>query len=283
MLPCWTPQHTGFKSNLSLSGAAPTLRGLVDKVAFKIGPLPVHWFGLLVAAAFLVGLWTASRRAARDGLPPEKISDIGVWLILGTIIGARGLYVISYWKEHFAGKPWTDIFMVQQGGLVYYGGLVGATLAGMLYIRRHRLPFWKVADALAPSIALGYFVGRFGCLMNGCCYGRPTTLPWAIHFPPDHPTMGVGVHPVQVYDALLNLGFSFFLGWLHRRKKFNGQIFAAYLIGYSILRSIAELFRGDYPVRYFGDMATPAQLVGGVILVVGVLLYWKLSRPQPQK
>jgi phosphatidylglycerol:prolipoprotein diacylglycerol transferase len=267
---------------LSLLGAAPTLRGLVDKVAFNIGPLPVHWFGLLVAAAFLVGLWTASRRAARDGLAPEKISDAGVWLILGTILGARGLYVISYWNEHFAGKPWTDIFMVQQGGLVYYGGLVGATLAGVFYIRRHRLPLWKVADALAPSIALGYFVGRFGCLMNGCCYGRPTTLPWAIHFPADHPTMGVGVHPVQIYDALFNLGLSFFLGWLHRRKKFDGQIFAAYLIGYSILRSIAETFRGDYPVLYFGDVATPAQLVGGAILVAGLLLYWKLPRPQPK-
>jgi len=275
-------RNAGAKSNLSLLRAAPTLRGLVDKVAFKIGPLPVHWFGLLVAAAFLVGLWTASRRASRDGIPPEKISDAGVWLILGTILGARGLYVLSYWKEHFAGKPWTDIFMVQQGGLVYYGGLAGATLAGILYIRRQRLPLWKFADAIAPSIALGYFVGRFGCLMNGCCFGRPTSLPWAIHFPADHPTLGADVHPVQIYDALLNLGFYFFLAWLHRRKKFDGQVFAAYLIGYAVLRSVAELFRGDYPVRYLGGVVTPAQLVGAGILVAGLVLFWKLPRRQPK-
>jgi phosphatidylglycerol:prolipoprotein diacylglycerol transferase len=252
----------------------------VEKIAFHLGPLTVHWFGVFVAAAFFAGLWTASRRAARDGIAGELIYEAGTWLIVGTIVGARFLYVVSYWKEHFAEKPWTEVFKVWEGGLVFYGGLVGAALACLAFVRFRSLPLWKFADALAPSIALGYFVGRFGCLMNGCCYGRPTSLPWAIHYPADHPTGGAGVHPVQIYDALINLGFYALLARLHRHKKFDGQVFAAYLIGYSVLRTVVESFRGDYPVHYLGDLATPAQLVSLGILATGVVLWWKLPRPR---
>jgi len=250
----------------------------MDKIAFHLGPLTVHWFGVFVAAAFLVGLWTAGRRGARDGIAAEKVTEAGTWLIIGTIVGARGLYVISHWQQDFTGKPWTEVFKVWEGGLVFYGGLVGATLACLIYVRLSRVPLWKFADALAPSIALGYFVGRFGCLMNGCCYGRPASLPWAIHFPGEHPTHGAAVHPVQVYDAVLNLGFFLFLAWLHRRKKFDGQVFALYLIGYALLRSFVEIFRGDYPARHLGGIATPAQLVSIAILAAGLVLLWKLPR-----
>ena len=253
----------------------------MEKIAFHLGPLPVHWFGVAVAAAFLAGLWTAARRAARDGIPPDTIYEAGTWLILGTIFGARLLYVASYWQENFAGRPWTEIFKVWEGGLVFYGGLIGASLACLAFVRLRRLPLWKFADALAPSIALGYFVGRFGCLMNGCCYGRPTTLPWAIHFPGDHPSAGAGVHPVQLYDALLSLGFFFLLARLHHRRKFVGQVFAAYLVGYALLRTFVESFRGDYPIHYLGGFATPAQFVSIAALTAGLALWWKLSRPRP--
>ena len=265
---------------LSPPPAVPTLRGFVEKIAFHLGPLTVHWFGVFVAAAFLTGLWTAARRAGRDGISPDRIYEAGTWLIVGTIVGARSLYVISYWRESFAGRPWTEVFRVWEGGLVFYGGLVGATLACLVFVRWHRLPLWKFGDALAPSISLGYFVGRFGCLMNGCCYGRSTSVPWAIHFPAEHPSAGVGVHPVQLYDAFLNIGLFLLLAWLHRRKKFDGQVFAGYLIGYSVLRAFVEMFRGDYPVHYLGGIATPAQLVSLATFATGLLLWWKLPRPQ---
>ncbi|MDB6111572.1 MAG: prolipoprotein diacylglyceryl transferase, partial [Pedosphaera sp.] len=171
-------------------------------------------------------------------------------------------------------------FMVQHGGLVFYGGLIGATLAGIIYIRLKKLPLWKVADIMAPSIALGYVFGRIGCLMNGCCYGRACSMPWAITFPQGHETTGVPVHPTQIYDSLLNLGFYLFLAWLYRRKKFDGQVFAAYLIGYALLRSFVEYFRGDYPVHYLGGWATPAQLVSIGIIAGGLLLLLLLPRPQ---
>jgi phosphatidylglycerol:prolipoprotein diacylglycerol transferase len=205
-------------------------------------------------------------------------------LIVGAVIGARALYVVSYWDRVFEEPlipqaPWTEVFMVQRGGLVFYGGLIGATAAGLMYVWRERLPVWKFADAVAPSIALGYVPGRLGCLMNGCCYGRETTLPWAIHFPPDHETHGVGVHPTQILDAFLNLGLYVALAALYRRKRFDGQVFASYLVCYSVTRSIVEALRGDYPVHYLGGVATPGHLLSAVVLVAGLILFWRLPRP----
>jgi phosphatidylglycerol:prolipoprotein diacylglycerol transferase len=216
-----------------------------------------------------------------SGIPAEKILDLGPWLIVGTVIGARALYVFSYWREEFAGHPISEIFMVWRGGLVYYGGLIGASLAAILYARTKALPLWKLADVLAPSIALGCVFGRIGCLMNGCCYGRECDLQWAIHFPAGHRTYPHGVHPTQIYDSLLNLGLYLGLAWLNRRKKFDGEVFAAYLIGYALLRSFVEVFRGDYPQHYLGGWATPAQLVSMGILVVGVVLWCLLPKIAP--
>src|SRR6185369_10466931 len=160
----------------------------MHKVALHIGSWPIHWYGVLVATGFLAGLWTASRRAVRDGLTSDQVLDSGPWMIIGTIIGARALYVATYWKESFAGFPISEIFMVQKGGLVFYGGFIGAVISVATYTWRKKIATWKLADALAPSIALGYVFGRIGCLMNGCCYGRECTLPWAITFPRGHET-----------------------------------------------------------------------------------------------
>lgn len=248
-------------------------------IAFHIGPLPVHWYGILIAVAFIAGLMTATRRGLRDGLSPDAVADLGPWLIVGSIVGARAWHVVSYWREEYAGKPFSEIFMVQHGGLVFYGGLVGALLTGILYARRKHLPIWKLADCLAPSVALGSVFGRLGCLMNGCCYGRACSLPWAIHFPSDHATYPQGVHPTEIYDALLNLGFYFFLAWLYRRKKFDGQIFAIYLAGYALLRSFVELFRGDYlPRQYLAGWLTPAQVASIGMLLAALALFWVLPR-----
>jgi len=237
----------------------------------------------MVALGFLAGLWTASRRGLREGVTAETIIDLGPWLIVGAILGARTLYVVSYWHEAFEGKPLAEIFMVWKGGLVYYGGLVGAALACILYVRRGKLPLWKVADILAPSIALGSVFGRIGCLLNGCCYGRACSLPWAIHFPADNPLNPPTwpVHPTEIYDALLNLILYGGLVWLYRRKKLDGQVFGAYLVGYAVFRSFVELFRGDYPPQqhYLGGWVTPGQMTSVPILVAGLLVLGLRSRP----
>lgn len=256
----------------------------MHKIAFEFGPLSVHWYGILVAVGFLAGLWTASRRAARSGLPGEAIADLGFWLLVGAIVGARALYVATFWRDQFADKPIWEIFRLRSG-FVFYGGLIGASVAGTLCTRGKKLPFWKVADVLTPSIALGHAFGRLGCLMTGCCYGRKCDWPWAIRFPEGHDTHPLGlaatpVHPTQIYEALLNLGLYAGLAWLYRRKKFDGQVFAAYLVSYAVVRSLVEFFRGDYPVHYLGGWATPAHLVSFGILAAGLILLWWLPRGQ---
>ena len=254
----------------------------MHKIAFYLGNFTIYWYGVLVALGLLAGLWTSSRRAPLTGIRSETVIDLGPWLILGTIIGARGLFVLSYWREDFAGQPFWQVFNIRGGGLVYYGGLIGASLACIFYVRVKKLALWKIADVLAPSIALGHSFGRIGCLMNGCCYGRATDLPWAIHFPNDHATHGAGVHPTQIYESGLNLVLYAALAWLYRRKKFDGQIFALYLVFYAVLRAFVEIFRGDYATYYLNGHVTPAQLLSIPIFAAGVLLGWVLSRPKPK-
>jgi len=255
----------------------------VQSIAFHLGKLSVHWYGIFVACGFLAGLWTSSIRARKSGIPAESIFDLGPWLVFGGIAGGRILYVISYWKEYFADYPITEIFMIQKGGLVFYGGLIGAIFVGIAYLRFKKLPVWKFADILAPGVAIGYFFGRFGCLMNGCCFGRECHLPWAIRYPIGHETHTFGspalpVHPTQVYDSLLNLAFYFALNHLFYRRKFDGQVFAIYLMGYAVLRAFVEYFRGDYPVHYLGGIATPAQIISIGIVTAGIILYRALPR-----
>lgn len=254
-------------------------------IAFQLGPLTIYWYGILAALGFIVGTWTASRRAVLDKLRPEQISDAMPWILIGTIIGARALHVISYWNDEFAGKPLIEIFKIQNGGLVYYGGFIGAIVAVLIYTRLKKIPLWKFGDAMAPSIALGHAFGRIGCLMTGCCFGKECSAPWAITFPTGHETHPVGqaaipVHPTQIYEALLNFGLYLFLAWLYRRKKFNGQIFATYLLCYAALRSFVEVFRADYkPSEYFfNGHVSPGQFVSIGIVTAAVILFWRLPK-----
>ena len=239
----------------------------------------------MIALAFLIGLWTATRRGARVHISRDDIGDVTLWLMVGAILGARAVYVTTYWQDEFADQPLTEIFMIQHGGLVYYGGLIGATLAGLIAIHWKKLPLWKTADVLAPSIALGSVFGRIGCLLNGCCYGRACALPWAVSYPAGQAAtgvpFGVPLHPTQIYDALLNLLLDGFLAWLFRRKKFDGQVFATYLLGYAVTRSVVEWFRGDYTAGHQHFGLTPAQLVSVPIFFTGLALAVLLSRRPP--
>jgi phosphatidylglycerol:prolipoprotein diacylglycerol transferase len=251
----------------------------VHPIAFHLGSLPIRWYGVMMALGFFSGLWTATRRAQRVNVPGDVIADVTTWLLVGSIIGARFVFVTTYWKQEFAGKPFTEVFMIQNGGLVYYGGLIGAAVAAFIYLTWKNLPLWKILDILAPSAALGSVFGRLGCLLNGCCFGHPCDLPWAVHFPPEHETHGVAVHPTQVYDALLNLGLYFVLAWWFRHRKFDGQIFAVYLMAYAVIRSVAELFRGDYPADHIhAGLLTSAQMVSLPVLATGMAVWFWRSR-----
>ncbi|MDA1272631.1 MAG: prolipoprotein diacylglyceryl transferase [Verrucomicrobia bacterium] len=250
----------------------------MHSIAFEIGGFAIYWYGILAALAFVAGFWTAGRRAGLYGISGQAVVDLAPWLIGGAIIGARIWYVVYFWNEEFSGKPFWEVFMLRRSGLVFYGGLAGASLATILYVRLKALPLWKMADCLAPSIALGHGFGRIGCLMTGCCYGCPTDLPWAVRFPADHWTAGVAVHPTQIYESALNFTLYAGLAWLYPRKRFDGQIFAVYLCAYSVLRAVVESFRGDYPKRYLGGVITPGQIFSVLTLVAGVALFLALKR-----
>jgi phosphatidylglycerol:prolipoprotein diacylglycerol transferase len=259
----------------------------VHPIAFYLGTLPIRWYGVMMAAAFFAGLWTATRRGRLVNVSADTLTDVTLWLMVGSIVGARIVYVTTYWKQEFADQPFSEVFMVQHGGLVFYGGLIGAFVSSAVYLWWKHLPIWKIGDILAPSIALGSVFGRIGCLLNGCCYGRACDLPWAISFPTDNPLRPptYPVHPTEIYDAGLNLLLYLSLAWLFRRKHFEGQIFALYLIGYAICRSIVEFFRGDYPPDHIhAGYFTSAQLLSVPILLAGIaLLAWRarLNTPKP--
>jgi phosphatidylglycerol:prolipoprotein diacylglycerol transferase len=268
----------------------------VHPVAIDLGWLKIHWYGILIAIGFLLGIWTACRRGLRQGLDPHQLSDLAMWLLVGALLGARTLHVISYWDSEFKGRPLVEIFKIQNGGLVFYGGLIGAVLAGSVFIRLKKLPFYKTADALAPSIALGSVFGRFGCLMTGCCFGRVCSLPWGIRFPDQSLAWeqqerlhligqhdpALPVHPTQLYDAFANLLLYVALAWLYRRKRFDGQVFAVFLVGYAVLRSTVELFRGDYLAPQMIAGLTPGQLVSVGTALAGIALLLFLPRPAPR-
>jgi len=280
----------GRKAHLAL-WAGGFYFSAVHDIAFEVGPLTITWYGILVACGFLSGMWNASRRALRQKVNPEAIFDCGTWLLIGAVAGARAVYVVSYWPDiteaarNHGHSRWLEIFMVQHGGIVYYGGLLGASAACVVFAWRRRLALWKLADILAPSVALGSFFGRWGCLMHGCCYGRPTDLPWGIQFPLGHPShlhddgLPHYVHPTQIYDSLLNLALFAALTWFYKRRKFDGQVFALYLVCYAVLRSFVEYFRGDYPAaNLVWGRITPAQLVSVGTLLAGVLLLFLLPK-----
>jgi len=235
-----------------------------------IGPLPVGWYALMLAIGFLTGLLTACRRASAAGFPVHWLADIFLLTLCSALAGSRIWYAVENWQEKFQHAPW-EIFYVARGGLVYYGGFFGATAAVLLYAWWRNVSFWRLADVIAPSVALGYACTRVGCFMNGCCYGSATTLPWAIAFPHGHPTQGALVHPAQLYSVLLNLGLYIGLERLFLHRRFDGQVIAAYLLVYGCLRFLAEFFRGDSQHNFIGVL-TSGQAISLVLIVVGLAI-----------
>ncbi|MDB4459114.1 prolipoprotein diacylglyceryl transferase [bacterium] len=256
----------------------------MDPIAFNFGNLAVHWYGMFMAIGLMVGLWAAGRRALQENISPDIITDSGLWIMGGAVIGARLFFIITHWEQEFAGEPLSKMIFLR-AGFVFYGGLIGASIAFILFTRKRKIPLWKLADIVAPSIPLGHAFGRLGCLMTGCCHGSTCDLPWAIEFPEGHASHPHSVHPTQIYEAILLLVLCAGLIWLWRRKKFDGHVFSVYLLVYACMRGFVELFRGDYPENNYIGPLTPGQVTGIVIFTIGLALFLKLPRilaPNPE-
>ena len=241
-------------------------------VLMRLGTLEIHTYGVLVAAGFLAGILTAQRRARQAGFATECISDLGVWLIIAAMLGAKLFYIIFFWNDFHAAWQATGLASLR-AGFVFYGGFLGATTGVILYARQKHLAVWPLADVLAPSVALGHAFGRLGCFFEGCCYGRACTLPWAVQLP-GHPGP---VHPTQLYEAAGNLVIFFGLTAWTRHKRFASQVWWLYVLAYGALRFGVEFFRGDYDVHYLGGLTIAQLMAGGLMLVAvaGLVLYGK--------
>lgn len=213
-------------------------------VLFKIGPITIYSYGVMFALAFIVGIYLARKRALAVGIESKIIMDLGIYILLSSIVGARLFYVLSN-LSHYKEYPLEIIF--SRYGFVFYGGLILGTIVGIWYVKSKKLSIGKIADVIAPSIAMGEAIGRIGCLLNGCCYGKATTLPWGIILPQNDTLELVPLHPTQLYSSLSNLIIFYILTYLWKKRKFDGQIFLLYLILYAITRFIIEIYRGDNP------------------------------------
>ena len=253
---------------------------------FRIGSFPINTYGVFLALAFLSAILITVRLAARDGLPREKIYDLCLWMLLSSLVGSKILMLFTEpeYRDHPAQLLSLDF--LRSGG-VFYGGLIGAILAGYLLMRRYNLPWWKTADACAPGIALGNFFGRQGCFAAGCCWGKPTTLPWGVKFTElGHEITGVPtdvpLHPTQLYESFAMLTVFFFLFWLHKRRRFSGQVILFYALLYSAIRFCIEFLRDDPRGDLFGlttltglSTSQLISLIVGVGALVILIVRWR--------
>lgn len=248
----------------------------------EIGPVTVYSYGLLLALAYLAGLQLAIWRARDRGLDTARVLDLGIYVIVSALVGAK-LLLVAVDFDYFWRNP-AELFSLVRSGGVFYGGLILAVAVAFWYMRRHTMPLWPTCDAFAPGIALGHVIGRLGCLMAGCCYGKPTHLPWGITFTDAFAgrelgtPLGVPLHPTQLYEAgaeLIILGF--LLAFERRGRPFPGRTFWGYLLLYGISRFAIEFFRGDERGMVLGLLST-SQFISVVLVPLSGVMLWRLSR-----
>ena len=214
----------------------------------------------MVSIAVLLSTYLAAKKAKKDA---DHIYNLVAYIVIGLIIGGRLTYVLAHLKDF---TNILDIFKIWEGGLIFYGGLIGALLAASIYLKKNKLNFWKYLDILAPYTALGIAIGRIGCFLNGCCHGLKTNVPWAIYH------LGELRHPTQLYSSLNAL--IIFLILRKVKKKFNGQIFLLFLLLYSATRFVIEFFR-YYEFRIFS--LTGSQIISIILFIIALILYKRKS------
>jgi len=209
--------------------------------------LSIHSYGAMLALGFIVGISLATREATRTGVDTEMILNLTFWILISAILGSRIFHCIVFYPQYI--KEPLHIFKLWEGGLVFYGGFIGATLVIIIYSYIHKLNFWQIADIMIPSAMLGVMFGRIGCTLAGCCFGKMCNPDFPLGITFTHP-MGLGIKNVPLYPAqplsAVNALAIFLILWLYRkRKRFHGELLAIGLIIYSITRYLLEILRED--------------------------------------
>lgn len=251
-------------------------------VLFHFGRFTIYTYGFFVALGVISGITMARFEAKRVGIDPDRIMDLCFYIILSAIIGARLLYVATN-LDFFTHYP-IEIVKIWNGGLVFYGGFIAALVTAAVVVHVFRLPLAKTADIAGISVPLGHFFGRLGCFSAGCCYGKACSLPWAVtfHNPSSLARLGVPLHPTQLYSAASNLSIFLLLFFMRKHKRFDGQIFWLYVLMYGVMRSIIEIFRGDFRGAYIFGILSISQAIGlsmaALAIVMLAVLYTRSDR-----
>ena len=246
---------------------------------FTIGSFSLPSYGVLVAIGFLVGLFVAGRLAQRSGFDPDKITNLGVYVFFAAILGAKA-FMILHNLDYYAGRPGQILSLSSlQAGGVFYGGLLAALGVAVWFSRKHGLPPLATADTFAPALAIGHSIGRLGCFAAGCCWGKPSTLPWAVEFtdPIAHEFVGVPLnihlHPTQLYESFGTLAIGLFLLWCFGKPHRAGTIIGLYLLLYSAFRLSVEFLRAETERTFpMGGPLSSTQWVAAGLVVAGIIL-----------
>lgn len=255
-------------------------------------PWSLHTYGLLIAAGFLLAMMLSKRQAEREGEDPDRIVDLSFYVLLAGLIGSRIVFIFTKLDDYV--KNPIEIVMFWRGGLVWYGGFIGAALFTLYYTRRYHVSFLKFTDIIIPYMALAHAFGRLGCVAAGCCFGEPATeLPWAVQFPvgsmAHHQQQADGligisdpslpVHPTQLYEAGFEMAMFWLLLLLRPYKRVHGQLFLTWMALYPIGRSFIELYRGDKERGVYGLLST-SQYISIGIAIAALGLYFYLRKRQ---
>ena len=240
-------------------------------VIFQFGSFQLRSYGVMAAVGFLLAAWILNANSSRRGISRDDASSLLLTAMVSGIVGAR-LFFVIHRRALFAGNFW-EVFRIDRGGLVFYGGFLLAIAALYVHCRIRKLDFIRVLDLFTPAIAIGHACGRIGCFLNGCCYGLPTTVPWGVVYPPNSFPLqqygAVPLHPTQLYEAAWNFAAcALFLQLLRRTPR--GVAMSCYLVLYGVFRFFNEFWRGDNPKILLN--CTPAQLIGLVLIPVGIAL-----------
>jgi phosphatidylglycerol:prolipoprotein diacylglycerol transferase len=237
----------------------------------------------MVAIGFLVAIYIAARRARKQGLPPQIVFDLGLYILVSSLLGARIFHAIQH-PSHY--DSFLDVLKVWKGGLTYYGGFILSLIVCVLYIRWQKLPLGKVVDILGPSSIIGLAIGRIGCFLAGCCFGKPTSLPWGVSFPENSlawlEVSSQKVHPTQIYSFLSLTMIFIILNVLRKYMRFSGQLFLLTAIMYAIHRFSIDFLRYYSPDERMGTLADSqvmSILIGVIAVAVMVVLYMRQVKP----
>ena len=249
-----------------------------------LGFWAVPTYGVVLAVAVVVGLWTLKLRADQAEMDGTKIVDLTLWIVIWALVGSKLLMVLLDLPRYL--RHPADLVGTLRAGGVFLGGFIAALVTAVILVRRYALPALATLDVIVPSLALGHAIGRIGCLMAGCCWGRACELPWAIRYTDSRAAELLGtplyqpVHPSPVYESVFNFGLYLVLAALYRRLPPAGRVFAAYLVLYGIGRFLLEYLRGDADRGFvFGGALSTSQLIAALMVPAGAgLALWATRR-----